>query len=178
MNLKGRNQSGFDMLYRKYVPEDFPTYFALVSQDAPMKYITGRGMRLEEAKAKFQSILEINNCHPRLGYFQVHDVDSQEIIGECKLVTYLNEPSMFEIGYLLKSEYWKQGYGTKICKHLLALAFELDPQKDIVGIIDPENAASKALLEKFGFESYFMGVEDGKATEKFRLRRHDVPQFQ
>src|SRR5690606_8455558 len=170
--------SGFDMLYRKYVPEDCPTYYALVSQDAPMKYITGRGMGLEEAIAKFQSILEINVSHPELGYFQELESDSQEIIGECKLVTYLKEPSLFEIGYLLKSEYWKQGYGTKICKHLLALAFELDPQKDIVGIIDPENAASKALLEKFGFESYFLGVEDGKATEKLRLRRQDMPQFQ
>ena len=136
-----------------------------------MKYITGKGMTREEAKIKFLSIMEINQSHPTLGYFQVLDTVSHEILGECKLVFYMKDPSVFEIGYLLKSDYWKQGLGTEICKHLLALARELDSEKDIVGIIDPENAASKRLLEKFGFESYFLGVEDGTVTEKLRLKK-------
>jgi len=157
--------------YRKYALHDFPAYNELVSHDAPMKYITGKGMTLNQAKTKFASIMEINQSHPTLGYFQVLDTVSHKILGECKLVIYVKDPAVFEIGYLLKSEYWRQGLGTEICQHLLAVASELDSEKDVVGIIDPENTASKGLLEKFGFESYFLGIEDGKATEKLRLKR-------
>jgi len=49
---------------------------------------------------------------------------------------------------------------------LLALANRVAPSLNAVGIIDPENTASKKLLERFGFRSYFIGIEDGVSTEK------------
>jgi hypothetical protein len=41
----------------------------------------------------------------------------------------------------------------------------------VIGIIDPDNAASRQLLTKFGFQSYFVGIEDEVATEKLILKR-------
>ena len=54
---------------------------------------------------------------------------------------------------------------------MLALATTLNPDKDIIGIIDPDNTASRQLLRKFGFESFFVGIEDDIATEKLLLKR-------
>ena len=155
----------------KYIASDEEAYYNLVKDDQLMRYITGRGMTIAEAKAKFTQILLINAEHENLGYFKIVDPKSNAQIGECKLVTYTDDHSYFEIGYLLKSNYWKQGLGTLICQEMLTLAAEVDPNKAIVALIDPDNIASRRLLEKFNFNSFFVGTEDGLLTEKLRLQR-------
>lgn len=154
----------------KYLPEDFMDYCNLVGNDDVMRYITGKGMAVSEAKEKFTSILEINDEENMLGYFKVVD-DALGWVGECKLVRYKYDRSLLEIGYLLKQEFWKQGLGTQICEILLQRAIAVAPHHPVIGVIDPENTASKRLLEKFGFESYFSGIEDGVPIEKLILRR-------
>ncbi|PRD57215.1 GNAT family N-acetyltransferase [Sphingobacterium gobiense] len=154
----------------KYKWEDFHDYCALVADDHVMKYITGKGMSEEQAREKFTSIMQINEEDDLLGYFKVLD-DAAGFIGDCKLVSYKYDRAVLEIGYLLQQIFWKRGFGTKICETLLEQAGEIAPCKDVIGIIDPDNIASRRLLEKFGFESYFIGEEDGVSTEKLILRR-------
>lgn len=154
----------------QYVPEDFPEYYTLVKQEEVMKYIAYRGLTLEEARAKFDGIFEIYRNYPALGHFKVRDAGGN-FIGTCKLELYKHDKSLFEIGYILKKDYWLQGYGTMICETLLDLADKLDPSLDVIGVINPENIASRKLLEKFGFKSYFVGMEDGMKTEKLKLKK-------
>ncbi|NPE45619.1 GNAT family N-acetyltransferase [Sphingobacterium prati] len=156
--------------FKKYMPEDFTLFKELVKDDVIMKYISGKGLTPEQAKKKFTSILDIN-ADPLLGYFKVIDSASQLFLGDCKLVNYRKDPTVFEIGYLLKKEFWRKGLGTKICESLLAMAQDIDANKNVVGIIDPANIASKQLLTKFGFQSFFIGVEDDISTEKLILKR-------
>lgn len=158
---------------KKYIEQDILEYQQLVRCREVMFYITGDGMTNEQSKAKFKSIISINNKYASIGYFQVLDQNTKEVLGECKLVYYLDDPILFEIGYLLKKEYWRQGLGSKICRHLLAFAQHIDPKKNIIGVIHPENIASKRLLEKFGFKSIFRDIENGIPTEKLIL----LPQF-
>jgi len=153
----------------KYKWEDFHNYCALVADDQVMKYITGKGMLEEQAREKFASIMQINEEDDLLGYFKVIDNDVG-LIGDCKLVRYKYDRSVLEIGYLLKQVFWNKGFGTKICETLLERAAEKAPKDDIIGVIDPDNMASKRLLEKFGFRSCFVGEEDGMPTEKLILR--------
>lgn len=154
----------------KYKWEDFPDYYSLVQNDEVMRYITGKGMAEDQAREKFTSIMQINEGHDLLGYFKVVDEETG-FMGECKLVWYKYDRSLLEVGCLLKGAFWGKGLGTAICRKLLGLASEIAPQHDIIGIVDPDNIASKRLLEKFGFESYFVGVEDNIATEKLILRK-------
>ncbi|WP_294183412.1 GNAT family N-acetyltransferase [uncultured Sphingobacterium sp.] len=155
---------------KKYLPEDFDAFHDLVKSDDVMKYITGKGLPKEQARKKFDTILEINQ-DPDLGYFKVIEADTLKLLGDCKLVNYKKDPSVFEIGYLLRKEHWGKGLGTQICESMLALATTLNPDKDVIGIIDPDNTASKRLLNKFGFKSFFVGLEDALATEKLILKR-------
>lgn len=154
----------------KYKWSDFSNYCSLVSNDEVMKYITGKGMSEEQAREKFTSIMEINEESDLLGYFKVI-TDHAGLIGECKLVRYKYDRSLLEIGYLLKQTFWKQDFGTQICEKLLEQAEEGAPYNDVIGVINPDNVASKRLLEKFGFESYFVGIEDDMPTEKLILRK-------
>ena len=136
-----------------------------------MRYITGKGMAEAEARTIFGSFLKANLLDDRLGYFKVLDSATRIHIGECKLVNYKKDVSAFEIGYLLKERFWGKGYGTQVCERMLELASAVNPKKHVVGIIDPANTASRRLLEKFGFVSFFIGVEEGLPTEKLRLKR-------
>jgi len=158
------------LLFQKYVSGDFTDFQDLVKEDDVMKYITGKGLSNAQARKKFESILELNQ-DPDLGYFKVIEADTQKLLGDCKLVNYKKDATVFEIGYLLRKEHWGKGLGTQICESMLALATALDPNKDVIGIIDPDNTASKRLLSKFGFKSFFVGVEDALATEKLILKR-------
>lgn len=155
---------------RKYEEDDFEDYFSLVREDDVMRYITGKGMSEKEARHKFKSILSIDAADPELGYFQVWD-EQGTLIGDSKLVEYKYDSTLLEIGYLLKKSCWGRGLGTEICRTLLALASRIDPAQDVIGIIDPRNQASRRILEKSGFTSYFTGMEDGLLTEKLILKR-------
>ena len=152
--------------FEKYGPDDFGAYYGLVKSDRVMRYITGKGLSEVAARATFERFLKTNQLDAHLGYFKVIDLRTGSHIGECKLVNYRKDESVFEIGYLLKEQLWRQGFGTLICEAMLALASAIDPHKHVIGIIDPANTASRRLLEKFGFVSFFTGVEDGVPTEK------------
>ncbi|RZJ89376.1 MAG: N-acetyltransferase [Chryseobacterium sp.] len=158
------------LVLSKYEEQDFESYYSIVQQDAVMQYISGKGLSIEQARAKFHAILEQGVAEEPLGYFKVNN-EAADFIGDCKLVYYKHDPSLLEIGYILKPEYWGKGLGTMICQEMLALADQVAPSKDIIGLIDTGNKASKKLLEKFGFTICFLGMEDGLPTEKLLLKK-------
>jgi len=154
----------------KYNPEDFLIFRSLVDDDDVMKYVSGEALSEEKAKAKFTSILHVNSTQDSLGYFKVYN-DQNIFIGDCKLEKYRHDNTLLEIGYILKKEFWGKGYGSLICKELLLLAEKIEPDMNIIGNIDPENIASKRLLEKFGFSSYTTATIDGMITESLMLTK-------
>lgn len=153
------------IILEKFGFSDFDLYYSLVQDHDVMRYVSGKGLSIEAARAKFDLIMMINSRDPALGYFKVYN-SGKQYVGECKLVPYKEARPSLEIGYILKKEFWRQGYGTAICTELLALASRVAPEQDVIGVIDPENVSSRKLLEKFGFRSYFLGEEEQMATEK------------
>lgn len=173
-NAKAEN---FMLAFEKYKSGDFKAYFDLVSSPEVMRFITGRGLSKPEARDKFESILQSGGADASLGYFKVlmHQKGEMMQIGDCKLVLYKKDPDMLEVGYLLKKPYWGKGLGSRVCRGMLKLANDVHPEKNIIGIIDPENQASRRILEKSGFKTIFQGIEDGLPTEKLLLQRKPVP---
>lgn len=94
-------------------------------------------------------------------------------MGHSKLEPHINDNSVIEIGYILKKENWRKGLGITICTKLLSLATKSYLNLDVIAIIVPKNLASRKLLEKFGFKSYSIGVEDDLPTEKLIFKRLD-----
>lgn len=152
----------------KYTPSDFDAYYSLVKNDEVMRYISGKGLTEDGARTKFDSMLKLNEAGIDIGYYKVYNAESVWI-GDAKLEWYRKDKNVLEVGYILSPEFWGMGYASEICARLLAFAQAMAPTKDVIGIIDPDNVASKRVLEKFGFKTYFIGTEDGLATEKLRL---------
>ena len=155
---------------QKYESTDFADYYSMVSEYSVMRYITEKALTEEEAKEKFESMLQVNAENDQLGYFKATNTDGI-FIGDCKLEPYPQDTRYLEVGYILKEAYWGKGYATVLCKRMLELADQIKPKADIIGIIDPANVASKYILQKAGFESYFIGVEDDLPTEKLKLSK-------
>lgn len=153
---------------QRYTAADFALFYSLVKEDSVMRYVAGQGLTWEQAQKKFNSILEVNAQDSIFGYFKIYDT-AGIYMGDGKIEWNKRDHTQLEIGYILKEAYWGKGYGTQICTELLALAKKHAPTTSIIGIIDPANTASRRLLEKFGFKSYFIGVEDDLPTEKLIL---------
>lgn len=100
--------------FEKYKPTDFNNFFKLVQDDEVMKYISGKGLNEEQANHKFTSILEKGSVNENLGFFKVYD-ENDTLLGDCKLVYNKHIENSLEIGYLLKKEFWRKGFGSMIC---------------------------------------------------------------
>lgn len=82
-----------------------------------------------------------------------------ELMGRCGL-QYLSETDEVEIDFLLGREFWGRGFATEAGRASLQFGLENLTVDRIVGIVHPENRASRHVLEKLGFtfveqKSYF-----------------------
>ena len=76
----------------------------------------------------------------------------------------------WEIGYHIAKQYTGNGYATEAVKTFLPVISKIVGTEEIHGICLSENAASKHVLKKSGFEAVFEGVDDyqGEKREIFK----------
>ena len=93
---------------------------------------------------------------PSNGLLAIADVTTDTYIGRCG---YFKKGNEAEIYCLLSKLYWRYGIGWQIIPFLTALASSegLVP----VGVVDPENNASRGLLERLGYEPSGFVVANG-----------------
>lgn len=158
----------YQLSYIKFEEEDFDLYHRIVNSDAVMKYVTGEASSLDRSESRFKEIISTNKSQTLGGYFKVYD--RSQLIGLGKVENYIKEEDTVEVGYLLMEDFWGLGYGYQVCKDLIQFARNNELAKYVIGIIDPDNIASKKILTKNGLESYFIGTENDISTEKLRLK--------
>lgn len=76
-----------------------------------------------------------------------------------------------ELGYELLPRAWGKGYATELARRLLQFAFEQTELRDVVAVIDPENAASQRVLEKVGMQDAGVRRAYGGDCPSFRVTR-------
>ena len=76
------------------------------------------------------------------------------------------QPTTAEVGYILRPEYWKNGYASEILRALLAFAFGPLGLHRVYGKCDALNTSSAHVLEKCGL------VYEGTLRENVWLRDH------
>lgn len=151
----------------RFQEEDFELFYSLVSSAKVMHYITKEPMSIEKAKEKFRNMLNQNKEHASLGNFKILD-DSGRFMGHGKIVFYKNKPSTLEVGYVLHVDFWGKGYATELCEVLVQKAEEHLPGLSVIALIDPENSASRKVLNKCRFETY--SIEDSAELPTEYLR--------
>lgn len=92
--------------------------------------------------------------------------DTNEMIGQCGLTLqeYKNE-QVLEIGYLLKKEFWGNGYATEAAKACKEYAFQTLKVNEVFSIIRDTNIASQQVAIRNGmkvkdtFVKHYRGID-------------------
>ncbi len=81
-----------------------------------------------------------------------------QLVGDCGFRSLAEDPSQAEIAVTVAPEFQEQGFGLEAVRALLDLLFRKEGKRRVYASVDPENAASIALLKKAGMrvEAHFI----------------------
>lgn len=138
-----------DRLYlRKINQDDFEELKSML-QDPDVMYAWEYTFSDEDV----QSWIDKNiDCYRQynLGYFFAVDKQSNEIVGQVALMPDIIDNRLhYEVGYILKKQYWHCGYARECVKSLVQYAFSELDLKEVIFEIRPGNAASRKVAEFF-----------------------------
>lgn len=154
----------------KFTEGDFDDYFRLIGNDRVMAMITGRALKEDEARVRFESLLGYNQLNAHLGTFKILDTETNEFIGLAKLkINHANDEEA-ELGYALLPDYWGKGIAGKVGKQLIEVARSQTDIAMVFAIIDPNNLASRKILVNNGFVTRAFRDFDGLPGEVLELR--------
>lgn len=103
---------------------------------------------LDRARERIARGLDLER---ELGFtrWAVYERRSGRWIGDCGLMPFEEGPRI-EVAYLFEPESWGQGYATETARASVRMGFEDHGLDEILGVVFPENLASKRVLEKAG----------------------------
>lgn len=84
-----------------------------------------------------------------LGFFIVSEKISNKVIGQAALMPdIIADRQYYEIGYILKKEYWHKGYAIEVARALKDYAFHALHVNEVIFEIRPQNLSSRKVAEK------------------------------
>ena len=103
-----------------------------------------------------------------LGFFIMSENQSGNVIGQTALKPDTIEGKQYyEIGYILKKEYWHKGYATETAKALKEYAFNTLKLNEVIFEIRPNNLPSRKVAENLGAKicgEFIKNVRNKKMT--------------
>ncbi|RYY67996.1 MAG: N-acetyltransferase [Chitinophagaceae bacterium] len=146
------------LLFRKICAADTAQVFKLRSDPVAMKYLDKAPLKdQEEALALINRILDDLTTNNGITWALALKEDPECLIGTIGFWKIMKEHHRAEVGYMLLPEYFNKGYMTEALNTVNAHAFNEMKLHSIEANINPDNAASAAILKKAGFvqEAYF-----------------------
>jgi len=135
--------------FRTWSMDDMDLAIELWSDPEVTKFIGGssstfhaHGRMLTE-----RSILRRYNMQ----YWPIFLLETGEFIGCCGLHPYQPTERIYEIGFHIKSSFWRKGYAIEATKTVIDYAFTKLHAASIFAGHHPENIISKMLIEKLRF---------------------------
>lgn len=138
---------------REYQLADCPAVHGYAADPRVVKYLWWGPNSPADTRRFVQGAMANRGRRPRLDFeFAVTLASSGTLIGGCSLNA-RNRPeyAAAEIGYCFAPEAWGQRYGTEAVAALRDFGFREARLHRIFALVDPENTASRRLLERLGF---------------------------
>ncbi len=150
------------LVLRAYKEEDAGPLLKLRTDPLAMKFMDRDPFKDRVESLKFVREKEADRiAHKGISWVVCKKAD-EEFMGDVAFWRLFSKDHRAEIGYSLRSEYWKQGYMTEALRAALSWGFEKLGLHSVMADINPENNASRQLLLKMGFmkegyhrENYF-----------------------
>jgi RimJ/RimL family protein N-acetyltransferase len=137
---------------RRFDENDFENMLELDSDPDVMKYISGgKTTPPEEMKNILARTLIRYDEWKVYGVWAVELKDSGEFMGWVSLKP-LPGTEEIEVGYRFRKKFWGKGFATEAATAMMSYGFNELKMSKIVAITDPENRASKNVLQKVGLK--------------------------
>jgi RimJ/RimL family protein N-acetyltransferase len=164
----GREVKPFELKTRRLVlrplrAEDAPGMYAIYSDAQTMRFWSAQVIDdLEAAAGMVADDLRLQ-LDGSAAFWAVVLPKTGRVIGKFSFFYINPDNRRAEIGYVLNRQFWGKGYGTELLGAMIQTAFDTYRLHRLEADIDPDNAASLALLKKFGFR------EEGRFRERWLL---------
>ena len=137
--------------FRHWRKDDLDIALGLWGDIRVIRLIDARG---ELSRAQVQERLGAEIASQRehgLQYWPIFLLNSDEHVGCCGLRPYDRPRRIHEIGFHIRAKHWRCGYAYEAAMAVIEFAFD---KLDVAGLFaghNPQNRASRSLLEKLGF---------------------------
>ena len=114
------------------------------------RYIKKLRVMTDEEYQRFLRV-KLEQIRLKTGYhWAVRLKDGGDFVGAVNLNP-IGETKRLQIGCQLKRQYWGQGFASELTRRVLEFAVDEVGLKEIYGVFEKENQASRRLLAKLGF---------------------------
>jgi ribosomal-protein-alanine N-acetyltransferase len=154
---------------RPFTDGDLDRFAAITGDLELMRYVdVGNGLTRDET-AHWIDVTRTNHAKDGWTTWAVADPDTDEVFGYAGLI-HGTEPDTIEITYVLMKDRWGRGLAGEIVTGLARYAFDVRGLDAIYATIHPDNAASRRVVEKAGFEYVRERIDkDGNPDILYRL---------
>ena len=157
---------------RKYTPADAAFILELLNSPPFLQNVGDRKIRdLAAAEAYLQKGALADYAQRGYGSYLVEHRADKQPIGRCGFIK-RDFLEAVDIGFAFLPGYLGQGYGSEAAQAVLDYGLATYGLRDIMGIVQPTNQASIALLQKLGlrFERTFTFPEEETPMHLYRLK--------
>ncbi|MBR5635992.1 MAG: GNAT family N-acetyltransferase [Pseudobutyrivibrio sp.] len=146
---------------REFSMDDLDDLFALYGKPGMTEYMEPLFDYEVEKEYEHNYIEYIYKLYG-FGMWLIYDTITDELIGRAGIEVRdtCQGEGQAELGFCISSDRWKQGLAYEVCSKIVQLARDEYGLKSLIARCDPENLASRRLLEKLGFSLLYM-QEDG-----------------
>ncbi len=156
-----------ERLTLRYITQNDFEELKIILQDKDVMYAWEYDFTDKDVQEWIDKNLEFyKKCN--LGYFIMSENKTGNIIGQSALIPDVIENNQYyEIGYILKKEYWHKGYATEAAKALVDYAFNTLHLNEVIFEIRPGNISSRKVAENLNAEicgKFIKNVRNKKMT--------------
>lgn len=144
-------------------PSDTDDLFTIFSDPVAMRYWSRPPLTHRDEAAQLVTEIQRLFADRRLFQWGVERRDDRRIIGTVTLASLDASNRRCEVGFILASDVWRQGYMREALRVALDFAFDELGMMRVEADVDPHNAASLGILERLGF------VREGLLRERWRV---------
>ncbi|RPI79619.1 MAG: N-acetyltransferase [Desulfobacteraceae bacterium] len=139
-------------MFRIWMETDLDLARGLWSDPQVTKFISANGV-FSEVEIRGRLKLEIEN-ETKYGvqYWPVFLKTDQTHVGCCGLRPYDLAGKIYEIGFHIRSAYWGRGLASEAALGVMEYAFKVLKASGLFAGHNPQNTASRHLLQKLGFQ--------------------------
>lgn len=150
---------------------DIDDIFAMRADKDVMRFIREPVTNRREAE-KWIELISSLWSHEKIGFCALIEKQSGKFIGWCGLWR-LKETGEIEVGYALAKDFWGKGFAVEAAEACLQYGFNQLNLEKIVAVANPENIASRRVMEKLGMCFDYIGKFYGRDLVHYTVTREE-----